>query len=41
MGRVHFLMGNHDLSIEMYKKSLLENNVPKVRAVLKEVEREK
>jgi hypothetical protein len=30
-----------DESIDSYKKSLLENNVSKVRIVLKEVEREK
>ncbi len=34
-------MDQLDESIESYKKSLLENNVPKVRATLKDVEREK
>lgn len=41
MGRVYYLMNNFDASIEYYKKSLLENNLPKVRAALKDVEREK
>lgn len=41
MGRVYFLLADYEKSIEYYKKSLLENNVPKVRATLKEVEREK
>jgi hypothetical protein len=34
-------MDKLDESIEIYKKSLLENNVPKVRSALKEVEWEK
>ncbi len=41
MGRVYFLMNEYNLSIEFYKKSLLENNVSKVRVALKDVEREK
>lgn len=40
-GRTYYLMDEMDLSIESYKKSLLENSVPKVRAILKDVEREK
>ena len=34
-------MNDFDNSIEYYNKSLLENNIPKVRSALKEVEWEK
>lgn len=40
-GRVLFLMNRLEESIESYKKSLLENNIPKVRSALKEVEWER
>ncbi len=39
-GRIYFLLDQLEESIQSYKKSLLENNVPKVRATLKDVERE-
>ncbi len=39
-GRIYFLKNQLEDSIQSYKKSLLENNVPKVRATLKDVERE-